>query len=153
MKDFQKKQERTPSNHNELYELAVLRFLDLKDDLEHGDCSIANNLQKATLETEVRNIIGWILREKALGLYSIPQEEEFADAKRSDLRFHGKGFDGPVPVELKIADKWSGPDLFERLENQLCGDYLRDNRSRRGIFLLVYRGEKKRERRVDDHTN
>jgi hypothetical protein len=31
--------------------------------------------------------------------------------------------------------------LFERLENQLCGAYLRDNRSSRGFFVLVYRGE------------
>jgi len=53
------------------------------------------------------------------------------------------GFDGPVPIELKLADKWTGPKLFERLENQLCGDYLRDNRSNRGIFVLVYRGEQK----------
>jgi hypothetical protein len=82
------------------------------------------------------------LREKAYGRYSIPQEEEFADDKRPDLRFHGANFDGPVPVELKLADNWTGPSLFERLENQLCGDYLRDNRSNRGIFALVYRGEK-----------
>ncbi|MBZ4218776.1 MAG: hypothetical protein LAC69_01105 [Chlorobium sp.] len=26
--------------------------------------------------------------------------------------------------------------------NQLCGDYLRDNRSGRGVFVLVYRGGK-----------
>ena len=44
-------------------------------------------------------------------------------------------------MELKLADNWSGPTLFERLENQLCGDYLRDERSNRGIYLLVYRGE------------
>ncbi|MGD9578708.1 MAG: hypothetical protein AB7Y74_10695, partial [Syntrophorhabdus sp.] len=73
---------------------------------------------------------------------SIPQEEELADAKKPDLRFHGMGFDRPVPAELKLADNWSGPALFERLENQLCGDYLRDNRSGRGIFVLVYRGDK-----------
>lgn len=143
VKDFNDQLERTPGNHKELHELAVLRFLDLKDDLEHGDTSIAGNLRKETLETEVRKFIGWILREKAFGRYSIPQEEELADAKRIDLRFQGMGFDGPVPVELKLADKWTGPDLFERLENQLCGDYLRDNRSNRGIFVLVYRGEKK----------
>ncbi len=41
-----------------------------------------------------------------------------------------------------MVDNWTGPKLFERLENQLCGDYLRDKRSNRGIFLLVYRGEK-----------
>lgn len=143
VKDFYEKLERTPRNHKELHELAVSRFLDLKDDLEHGDSSIASILQKITLETEMRKFIGRELRKEGLGRYSIPQEEELADAKRIDLRFQGMGFDGPVPVELKLADKWTGPKLFERLENQLCGDYLRDNRSNRGIFVLVYRGEQK----------
>ncbi|WMJ08814.1 hypothetical protein [Nitrosomonas sp. sh817] len=142
VKDFNDKLERTPRNHNELHELAVLRFLDLKDDLEHGDSSIASTLQKITLEPEMRKFIGRELRKEALGRYDITQEEELADAKRIDLRFQGMGFDGPIPVELKLADNWTGPDLFERLENQLCGDYLRDNRSNRGIFVLVYRGKK-----------
>jgi hypothetical protein len=75
--------------------------------------------------------------------YSIPQEEEMADAKRPDLRFHGVGIDAPVPVELKIADNWTGPKLFERLENQLAGDYLRDIRTGRGVFALVHRGVEK----------
>lgn len=65
-----------------------------------------------------------------------------ADAKRPDLRFHSTSFDGPVPIELKLADNWTGPKLLERLEVQLGGDYLRDRRSGCGIFLLVYRGDK-----------
>ena len=142
VKDFNDRLERTPKNHRELAELANLRLRDLKDDFEHGDSSIADILRTVTHETEIRKYIGRELREKALGRYSIPQEEEFADAKKPDLRFHGNSFDGPVPVELKLADNWTGPDLFERLENQLCGDYLRDNRSNRGFFVLVYRGEK-----------
>jgi hypothetical protein len=48
-----------------------------------------------------------------------------------------------VPTELKIADNWTGPQLFERLEGQLAGDYLRDDASSRGIYLLVYRGVQK----------
>ena len=143
VRDFHDKLERTPTNHRELAELAILRLLDLKDDLEQGDSSIASILKKVNQETEIRKYIGKELRDKAQGRYSIPQEEELADAKKPDLRFHGAGFDGPVPVELKLADNWTGPQLFERFENQLCGDYLRDNRSGRGIFLLVYRGGKK----------
>jgi hypothetical protein len=142
VRDFHKKLERTPSNHRELAELATLRLLDLKDDLEHGDSSIASILKQVKQETDIRKYIGKDLRDKAQGRYSIPQEEELADAKKPDLRFLGSGFDGPVPVELKLADNWTGPQLFERLENQLCGDYLRDNRSGRGVFVLVYRGEK-----------
>lgn len=139
--NFQKDLEVTPKNHRELAELSILRLLDLKDDLENGDSSIAGILLTVPKETQMRNYIGRELRQKAFGRYTIPQEEELADAKRPDLRFHGVGFDGPVPIELKLADKWSGKKLFERLKNQLCGDYLRDNRSSRGIFLLVYRGE------------
>lgn len=143
--DFQKALERIPANHRELFELTEMRLLDLKDNLEHGDSSIADILIKgATQETAMRNYIGDWCRERAQGRYSIPQEEEMADAKKPDLRVHGNGFDAPVPVELKLADKWTGPKLFERLKNQLCGDYLRDNRSNRGVFVLVYRGEKQR---------
>jgi hypothetical protein len=143
IRDFYDKLERTPENHRDLAELVHLRLLDLKDDLENGDSSIARIMQNVAIETDMRRFIGRELREKAFGRYSIPQEEELADAKKPDLRFHGTNFDGPVPCELKLADNWTGPDLFERMENQLCGDYLRDNRSSHGFFILVYRGKKK----------
>lgn len=142
VRDFHEKLERTPTNHRDLADLVVLRLLDLKDDLENGDSSVAGILRPVEQETVMRNYLGHELREKAFGRYVIPQEEELADAKRPDLRFHGIGFDAPVPTELKLADNWTGPQLFERLESQLAGDYLRDNRSSRGIFALVYRGEK-----------
>lgn len=137
--DFQNNLERTPKNHAELAELAALRLKDLKYDLEEGDDSIAKTLQKVEKETEMRNFIAYILRSKANGRYSVPQEEEMADEKRPDIRFHGNGFDAPVPIELKLAENWTGPQLAERLENQLCRDYLRDSRSDKGIFLLVLR--------------
>lgn len=142
VRDFNEALERTPSTHRELYDLAVLRLLDLKADLENGDSSEAAVLSLATKEVDVRKAIGNRLRAAASGRYVVPQEEELADAKRPDIRLHGMGFDAPVPIELKLADNWSGPDLPERLEVQLCGDYLRDDRSSLGIFALVYRGDK-----------
>lgn len=60
-----------------------------------------------------------------------------ADRKKPDIRIHGVGFDNPVPIELKVADNWTGPKLVERLHNQLCGQYLRDIRSNCGIYILV----------------
>lgn len=142
VRDFHDRLERTPTNHRDLWSVAIDRILDLKHDLEEGDASIASILQPVDRETEIRKYIGNWCRERSGGRYVIPQEEELADAKRPDLRFHGVGFDGPVPVELKLADKWTGPHLFERLEVQLCGDYLRDRRSSRGIFALVFHGVK-----------
>jgi hypothetical protein len=137
---FGKEFERTPNNHRELFDLAVLRLLDLKHELEDGDASTAPVLIKAELETQARNWIGAWCGNSAHGRYVVPQEEELSDAKRPDLRWHCSTFRGPVPTELKIADNWSGPQLFERLEGQLAGDYLRDDASSRGIYLLVYRG-------------
>ncbi|PUB37702.1 hypothetical protein C8K66_101408 [Pseudomonas sp. GV105] len=138
--DFNDRLERTPANSRDLWDLAIDRLLDLKHDLEDGDTSIAIFLQPKPQETEIRNFIGHWCRERSSGRYSVPQEEEFADGKRADLRFHGQGFDAQVPIELKIADKWTGPHLLERLEIQLCGDYMRDCRSTYGIFLLTYHG-------------
>lgn len=141
---FAEDAERAPQNHRELYDLAVLRLLDLKADLEDGDTSLAEILVTIKDETKYRNLIGGWLRDHSFGRYSVPQEEELADAKKPDIRIHGVGFDGPVPIELKIVDNnWSGAKLVERLHNQLCGQYLRDVRSNCGIFMLVYRGEKK----------
>lgn len=141
--EFQASLERTPKTHRELSDLAKTRLLDLKDDIENGDSSIAVILRRVTHEKEMRNFIGREMREKAAGRYSVPQEEELADAKKPDLRFLGSGVDSPVPVELKLADRWTGSQLFERLKNQLCGDYLRDNRSSRGIYLLIHSGGKR----------
>lgn len=142
VREFNDSLTRTPHNHRELWYLAVDRLDALKHDLEDGDASIASLLQAVDQETEFRKFIGGWCRDRAGGRYNIPQEEELADAKRPDLRFLGAGFDAPVPAELKIADKWTGPHLFERLEVQLCGDYLRDERSSRGIFALIYLGDK-----------
>ena len=133
---------RTPSNHRELWYLAVASLRALKHDLEDGDSSIASMLQAVDQETEFRKFIGGWCRDRAGGRYNVPQEEELADAKRPDFRFLGAGFDAPVPAELKVADKWTGPHLFERLEVQLCGDYLRDARSSRGIFVIIFLGDK-----------
>ena len=144
VREFHDKLEKTPTTHAELAGLAVLRFLDLKDELENGDTSIAKTLQRIETEPEMRAFLGKELRDKADGRYSVPQEEELADGKKPDIRFHGVAIDNPVPVELKLADSssWSGPKLFKHMEEQLGGDYLRDKRSTRGLFVLVNRGNK-----------
>jgi hypothetical protein len=143
--DFANNQERQPGNAKQLYELSVSRLLDLKNELENADDSVAGTWKRETEETKLRVLIAKWLRDHASRKYSVHQEEEQADAKRPDIRTHGYGFDTPVPIELKIADnKWTGSKLFERLENQLCNDYLRDYRTTYGIFLLVWRGEKQK---------
>lgn len=152
VREFNDMQERTPANHRQLAELAINHLLDLKADIEDGDTSIAQVILGISEEEVMRNYLGHELERMSSGRYHIPQEEELADAKRPDLRFHGTNISGPVPTELKIADKWTGPKLFERLENQLSGDYLRDRRSSRGVFLLVNRGKERNRWQIADGT-
>jgi len=134
---FAKEAEKSPQNHRDLFELTISRLRDLKEYLEDGNYSINSFLQLDKRETNHRNFIcGW-LQEKSHGKYSAHQEEELADAKRTDIRIQGTNFDGPVPIELKIAENGSGTKLLEQLNNQLCGQYLRDNKSNCGIFLLI----------------
>lgn len=152
--EFHDDMERTPQNRRELADLATSRLLDIKHDLEEGDSSIASILiggiyaeDVRRSENEMRKYLYKELCDKARNRYAIEQEGELADAKRPDLRFHRPEI-GAVPVELKLADKWRGKQLFERLENQLCGDYLRDRRSTRGIFLLVTKNGKQHSWKV-----
>jgi hypothetical protein len=121
---FAEEAEKVPQNNRELYELAISRLLDLKADLEEGDTSLAEILMQVKDERRHRIYIGGWLRDRSNGKYSVSQEEELADRKKPDIRLYGMGFDGPVPIELKIANNCSGPKLFERLHNQLCGQYL-----------------------------
>ncbi|MEN9355433.1 MAG: hypothetical protein RL318_2758, partial [Fibrobacterota bacterium] len=136
VRDFQLNLERTPRCHKELAELAKLRLLDLKDEWENGDFSVASTLLQ-TIETDIRLFICSTLDQQSKSRYNVNPEVELADGKRPDLRMDGMGFNEPVPIELKLANKWTGNKLVERLENQLGGDYLRDRRSARGIFLLI----------------
>ena len=138
--EFNKCLESVPRNQYELFDLAVQRLIDLKHDLEDGDESIASTLAKENEERGMRKYIAGWCRDRSSGRYIVAQEEELADARRPDCRFIGSLFDGTVPVELKLAQKWTGAELFESLENQLCAGYLRDYRSNFGIFILVYSG-------------
>lgn len=152
--EFAKQADRAPQNYQELFDLAVSRLRDLRAELEDGDTSIAEILRPVQDETKYRNWIGDWLRKHSLQRYVVPQEEELADAKKVDIRVHGFGFNGCVAIELKVADKWSGAELVEGLNNQLPG-YLRDQYSNCGIFLLVYLGERKywRHRRANKNLD
>lgn len=67
VREFHEHLDRTPTNHRDLADLAVLRVLDLKDDLENGDNSVAQVLLQVREETVLRNYLTHELREKAFG--------------------------------------------------------------------------------------
>jgi hypothetical protein len=102
-------------------------------------------LLKEDFEPKLRNWFADELLKRNKGKYSVSTEDELADATRPDLNVHAPAVDCPMVIELKITDKWTVPELYERLRNQLVGQYLRDARSQYGIYLLVWQGKWKRK--------
>ncbi|WP_220086859.1 hypothetical protein [Rhodovulum viride] len=108
--------------------------------MEDSDDSPYQTWRRAEAETEVRNLITGRLNDLANGRYTCAQENEMPNAQRPDIWVQAPGVT-PVPIELKLLDNgWAGPDLCERLRNQLAGDYLRAEAGGRGIMLLVWQG-------------
>jgi hypothetical protein len=133
--------ERQPKSEADLFALGLARLDDLKKDIEEGNESVATLLLKVTNEPELRRYLADQLRKSSRSLYTVGSEEELADATRTDIRLNAPQVSAPVPIELKIADKWTLAQLIERFENQLVGQYMRV--SRYGIFLVVHNGKKK----------
>ena len=141
--EFEVNLERTPETPLELFEVARNRLNDLKASYEDGDTSPWKVLISIKLEEVLRNYLTDELIRSAHARYSISQEDELPNDQRTDIRFVRAGIPGMVPVEVKIADKWSGAALFAKLKDQLCGDYLRDADSMNGIYLLVNEQERR----------
>ena len=139
--EFGRRAERSPTTQRELFEIAVSRLDDIKFDLEEGDDSEASLWRKVDDELELRRVIAKRLRLISRNMYTTGAEEELADKSRTDIRLHNPKVDARIPIEIKIAGKWSANELRERMENQLVGQYLRE--AQYGIFLLVNRGAKR----------
>jgi len=141
VREFAVDAERTPKTARQLFDLTCARLLDFKNWVERGNDSPAATYRRVEGETEMRNLVAGWLNQQARDRYTTAQEPEYANAQRSDFWLQNPGVPMPVPIELKLADKgWSGPDLCERLRNQLVGDYLRERRATAGVMLLVWQG-------------
>ena len=128
----------TQKHSEELFDIAVSRLDDIKLDLEEGDESAASLWRKVDNEIELRRVIANHLRLISRNRYTTGSEEEHADRSRTDIRLHHPNVEARIPIEIKIAGRWSANDLRERMENQLVGRYLRE--AHYGILLLVNRG-------------
>jgi len=117
--------EKQPRSEADLYELALIRLDELKLDIEDGDESEAVLLRNSEKETNVRIVFANRLRKSSHSRYTVGSEEELADATRTDIRLNAPQVSASVPIELKVADRWTLAELRERMENQLVGQYMR----------------------------
>lgn len=138
---FEREQEALPATAADLFRIAVRRLHAIKTDLEVGDYSQRSILGPGTGEEAVQLWLADQLRLRANGRYTVHREEHVDQAKRTDIRLHNAAVEGPVCIEIKVVSRWTTGELEAALEKQLVGQYLRDQRSRYGIFLLFHTGE------------
>ena len=132
-----------PKTDRDLFRIVCRHLDEIKNAVERADKSIRFEMHKEYDERKLRIWLACKLQERSKKRYTVPQEEEIDRRERPDLRIEKPGM-ASVSIEVKWADKkWTLPQLLERLENQLIGQYLRDDQSRYGIYLLGYIGRKK----------
>lgn len=141
LREFARSYETDPRTDAELFRILLNRLTDIKDDVEHSDNSLREEVQLGAKESVLRRWLARKLNERSRQRYTIPQEEEIDQEERPDLRAENPHTE-PVSIELKWADNWTVNELLERLENQLVGQYLRAHNSRYGIYVLATDGRK-----------
>jgi hypothetical protein len=130
---------RTPSD---LQRLAANRFADLEHHMIHSDFGQGDTFALLPYEVDVQRWLADHFRKGQGVGFSIEREPHSADEKEPDLRIEAKATDARLPIEIKVAGSWSRTKLEEALEVQLMGRYLRDEKTRWGILLLVYQAER-----------
>ena len=130
----------SPKTDFDLYRITCDRLCDIKYWVEVSDMSPRREVRSDENEVAIREWLSRKLSESNMAKYDVAQEPVLDQELRRDIRLSHPNAKGPVTIEIKLACEWSGNKLFERLENQLFGQYLRDPNARYGIYLLVYFG-------------
>jgi hypothetical protein len=150
---FEQQFEKPPTTGRELQLVVLQRLEDLQHDLIHGDFQQGRTLSALRDEPEVQAWLADRLRLTQGGAYSIEREVETSDEKKPDLRFRAKASDANVAAEIKLTGSdWTLVQLEEALLNQLCGQYLRAQDGREGIFILVHQKPRPKGWRLPDGT-
>jgi len=135
---FEKTFETAPSTTKDLQLVALRRFADMQHDLLHGEFAQGQTLSTLTDEREVQVWMADRLRLKQGRSCSVERESHVVDEKEPDIRLRSNLTEASLPIEVKIAEKWTLEQLEGALADQLCGQYLRSNDARHGILLLVH---------------
>ena len=155
---FEQEAAKEPQNAGELFQVVLRRLNEIREDLEDGDFSQSALLKLSKKREEHYQI--WLAGQldlRSRGLYSVTRESEAKARKRPDVVVQRTRVEARIPIEVKIADTWSGRQLRNAYKKQLIGQYQRDRRASHGVLLLIglskskfWRLGKKRVRGVEE---
>jgi hypothetical protein len=121
-------------------------------DIEHGEHSLRSFFsevdfrrvnkkgaegEKAALALEVhfQRLLASELNHHARARYSVTVESQTAEAKRRDILCSKDEW--RASIELKMSARWDLTDYLVALEDQLVGQYMRNNKATTGFLVVV----------------
>ena len=132
--------EMDPKTGNELYEIALDRLDDIREDIERGDFSDRHLFAPGMLEKDIQRWLAGRLRRSGQGKYSVTREEEIDRSQETDIRLHHPTA-GYITLEIKPVDnsggRYSFNQLVAALREQLVGQYMRAAESSHGILIVA----------------
>lgn len=112
---------------------------EIDHDLHHAEFAQGQTVKALPNEREVQKWVAHELGHRKGRAYSVAREPHVVDEKEPDIRFQSNATDANLPLEIKVAESWTLPELLAALTEQLAGRYLRERDKSHGIFLLVHK--------------
>jgi hypothetical protein len=144
---FEQETAKEPQTARELFELILRQLDEIRDDLESGDFSQAALLKLAKRKEDYFQT--WVAEQLELRsrrLYTVTRESQVRNAKRPDIVVQRTKVNVRIPLEIKVAESWSGTALRAALDRQLIGQYQIDRKATHGLLLLIGTQKSKRWR-------
>jgi hypothetical protein len=127
-----------PNTPLDLQRVALRRVSDMQYQLRHADFGQGRVFKTLRPESAVQESVADRLRLTQGRAYSVEREPEVVEGKTPDIRLRARNTDASLPIEIKVAESWSLPQLEEALNVQLGGRYLRAQDTHHGVLLLVH---------------
>lgn len=132
-----------PHDRDGMFQLMVDRLEDIEHEIGHSDFSDWETLARIDLESEMRRSLGAKLEMTGRGAFTLTQESEVIEAKRTDLRLASVRSPAKAVIEIKLSHKWTLAQMEKALSDQLQGQYLRHQDCRAGCLLITDNGRQK----------
>lgn len=137
---------RVPATTADLFGIAMGRLSEIADDIHNGDFSVRGAYcpaKKPIEEEHAQLLLADKLKDRRRSQYDVVREPEVTRRNKPDIRLLAPRCEGPVTIEVKIAERWSGHEMEDAITSQLVDKYMKANDSRYGVFVVCSSGPRK----------
>ncbi len=125
-----------PMTSDQMFVLLCHRLDDIEDRMR-SDTSPRDGLALIGKEYIMRRALARELETLSSNAYIIDQESVSGEEKEMDIRLISTASPQTGVIELKLGEKWSGPELKDTIETQLVTRYLAPKNRKAGCLLVT----------------